>query len=263
MSKLTKQVLSLAQNKYILYVVFFLAITNVLGFLSIGDFQSIIFFIATVFLSGYFNKNMVINLVIAMVLTNMVFAGKTMEAMTNNNGKKKDNQGAGQAEGQGQAQAQGQGQPPKEAMDVAQKNGKEQPLEGKGKAKGNGNGNGNTATKKENFGQRNVPPSEPASLTKEEEDEDEVGKRIDYASTLEQAYSNLQNMLGKDGVSGLTKETEKLIQQQKNLMGTVNEMIPFIQSTKETLSSFNMGDLNKSIGSITKMLGGMGGIGGK
>lgn len=255
MSKITKQVLSLAQNKYVLYVVFFLAITNVLGFLSIGDFQSIIFFIATVFLSGYFNKNMVINLVIAMVLTNMVFAGKTMEAMTNNNGKKKDNEGV--------EQGQGQGQPSKEAMEVAQKNGKEQPLEGKGKSKGNGNGNGHTATKKENFGQRNVPPSEPASLTKEEEDEDEVGKRIDYASTLEQAYSNLQNMLGKDGVSGLTKETEKLIQQQKNLMGTVNEMIPFIQSTKETLSSFNMGDLNKSIGSITKMLGGMGGIGGK
>ena len=39
---------------------------------------------------------------------------------------------------------------------------------------------------------------------------------MDYAATMEQAYDNLQKMLGEDGIKGITGETKKLVQQQKD-----------------------------------------------
>ena len=55
----------------------------------------------------------------------------------------------------------------------------------------------------------------PASV-KEGEEEDAVdegpGGRIDYASTMEQAYDNLSNLIGKGGISNLSKETKSLLE---------------------------------------------------
>ena len=58
----------------------------------------------------------------------------------------------------------------------------------------------------EGMGQRNVPSSKPANINGGEDDSSE-GNRIDYASTLEQAYDNLQNMLGSDGMKGPTTQS--------------------------------------------------------
>ncbi len=62
----------------------------------------------------------------------------------------------------------------------------------------------------------NVPSSSPASI-KGETDES-IGDRIDYAATMEQAYNNLQNMLGKDGMKSITNETKKLVSQTKKTL---------------------------------------------
>lgn len=244
MVSINKQLQLLLKNKYVLYIVFFLAITNVLGFISLGDYNSLTFFIALMLISSYFSKNMIVNLLISIVFTNTFFVGRKIEAMTNKKTTDDDSD----------MKTDSDDTLPNNTENKKNGNNGNNNLEGKGKNK-NSNGNG-ASNKKESFGQRNVPHSQPASL--DEDDDIDVGKRIDYASTLEQAYDNLQGMIGKDGISGLTKDTEKLINQQKSLMGTLNEMIPFIKSTKETLGSFDMGDINKNLGGISEMLGGMG-----
>ena len=100
--------------------------------------------------------------------------------------------------------------------------------------------------KKENF-KNNVPSSKPATVGSD----DSVGDRIDYAATMEQAYDNLQKMLGEDGMSSITSETKKLVEQQKDLMGTLNQMAPVLNSAKETLANLNIGDM-QSMGNILK-----------
>ena len=67
-------VAQLLKNKYVLYAVLILAITNVLGYLTIGDYHSLTMFAAIGVLSTYFSKNMIINLGSAIVLTNLFFA---------------------------------------------------------------------------------------------------------------------------------------------------------------------------------------------
>ena len=113
-----------------------------------------------------------------------------------------------------------------------------------------------TVDEDEKFTQKNIPSSRPAAATEGEEDE-AIGKRIDYASTLEQAYDNLQNMLGPDGINGLSKETKNLVSQQKTLMENLNSMAPVLTTAKETLDNLSstMPDM-KNLQSIIKQFGG-------
>ena len=178
------------KNKIVLYVVFILAITNVLGFLNNNDFESLTFFIVICLLSTYFSKNMTVNLLIALIATNVVFASKKVyEGMRSKKRSKKGKKG-----------------------------------------------------KKEKYTQRNIPRSKPKSVSRD----DRIGERIDYASTVEQAYDNLSEMLGKDGVRGLTKETKLLVDQQKELMGNLKDMGPLIKTAQSAIKSMpQLGEINK------------------
>lgn len=59
-------------NKYVLYVVLFLSITNILGYLGSQDFNALTFFVVVAFLTTYFSKNMIIVLLVAMISTNFL-----------------------------------------------------------------------------------------------------------------------------------------------------------------------------------------------
>ena len=112
----------------------------------------------------------------------------------------------------------------------------------------------------ENYTQKNIKSSQPAAATESEEDE-AIGKRIDYASTLEQAYDNLQQMLGPEGINGLSKETKNLVSQQKTLLTNLNDMGPVLKTAKDTLESLsgNMPNLN-NLQSMMKQFGGIAGL---
>jgi len=72
------------------------------------------------------------------------------------------------------------------------------------------------------------------------------GDRIDYASTLEDAYSNLNNILGKDGIKNLTNDTQALMKQQLQLASAMKGMQPLIGQAKDMMSSLgDFGDLSK------------------
>lgn len=72
------------------------------------------------------------------------------------------------------------------------------------------------------------------------------GDRIDYASTLEDAYSNLNNILGKDGIKNLTNDTQALMKQQLQLASAMKGMQPLISQAKDMMSSLgDFGDLSK------------------
>lgn len=57
-------------------------------------------------------------------------------------------------------------------------------------------------------------------------------KRVDYAQTLEQAYDNLQNIIGNDGVRGLTDQTKSLMEQQQQLMKNMKDMEPLLNTAQ-------------------------------
>lgn len=238
----------LIKNKYVLYVLLFLAVTNVAGLISISDFNSLAFMIAVGLLTSYFTKNMVVVLGTALIATNVVYMrNRAIEGFEND--EDEDNE-ASDIE-------------PKKTKDEkkqeAMKNKKNGKKTNPGKAKEAMNPKGKEDSKKgkkDGFAQRNVPSSSPAPATESEEDE-EIGHRIDYAATMEQAYNNLQNMLGDGGMSQLSKDTKQLIGQQKNLMKTLNDMQPMMKMAKDTMSGLNLDSMTKSLQNMSSMIGGL------
>ena len=79
------------------------------------------------------------------------------------------------------------------------------------------------------------------------------GNRIDYASTLEQAYDNIENIIGEDGVRGLTDQTKSLMNQQKQLMENMKDMGPLLKSAEGFMKQITGGG---GISGITEMLKG-------
>ena len=69
------------------------------------------------------------------------------------------------------------------------------------------------------------------------------GHSIDYATTIEDAYDHLNSILGKDGIKNLTADTERLMQQQAQLAGSLKDMGPLIEK---------MGPMMKSVEGMMK-----------
>ena len=63
----------LLNDKNVLYIVFVVAILNLLGYLITNNLEAVVFFLIVGFLSTYFSKNMIIVLIIS-IITTSIFA---------------------------------------------------------------------------------------------------------------------------------------------------------------------------------------------
>jgi hypothetical protein len=73
--------------------------------------------------------------------------------------------------------------------------------------------------------------------------------RIDYASTVEDAYGDLNKLLGSDGIKRLTDDTQKLMGQQMQLAEAMKSMTPLLSQAKSLIAGFD----TKQFGDITAM----------
>ena len=83
----------LLSNKYVLYFLLLLSITHVLGYIETNNFDALALFMASLVIMTYFSKNMTVNLLIALIATNVVFASKKVyEGMRSKKRSKKGRQ---------------------------------------------------------------------------------------------------------------------------------------------------------------------------
>jgi hypothetical protein len=202
----------LLQNKYVLYLVLFVAVTNVLGYLAIEDFNSLMVFIAICALASHFSKNMIIILGSAILGTNILYASSRMREGFQEGNKEKEKEN---------------GKKKKEKKKV-------------------------TEQMKSRFASSR--PAKAARAATEEEEDEVDSTRIDYAATMEQAYDNLNKMLGDGGMKNLTKDTKGLMDQQKELMGQLKDFAPLMEQAGSMLDKLGGMD------NLKGLMGKMGGI---
>ena len=235
---------AILKNKYVLYVLLVLAIINVLGYVALQDYDSLALFVAVGVLSTYFSKNMAVNLLLAILVTSLIAVNKrVVEGMKNEDDDDEDEE-----------------EKPKKKAKKAKKGKKEgmhHTQNFTGCQAGTVCPEGKTCNQQSDCTtstfQNNVPPSSPAAV--DDDDDEAVGDRIDYAATMEQAYDNLQTMLGDDGIKSITSETKKLVNQQKDLMKTLNSMAPVLNTAKATLSGMDLPNIGE-MGNLLKKLNG-------
>jgi len=261
----TSEASNLLTNKYFLYFIVFLAVSNVLGYIVTNKYNAVGFFILICLLMVNFSKNMVIVLIVAIVSTNLLMVNKTMrEGLTNN-----DDTTTSDATTASDTDA---------VKDQAVKNAVKQQL--RAKMTGFEDSDATTTTDATTTDATTTPTTTtpttttptttttpvvdegfaPAGVGASGKKRGAIGgpakpSRIDYATTLEDAYDNLDKILGSGGMKNLSADTEKLMNQQKTLFEAMNTMLPLVTNAQSMLKSLDMGkitqmmDMTKSFGS--------------
>ena len=259
----------LTKNKYVLYLLVIVGLMNVVNYLQNNNLDSLGLFVIGGLLTTFFTKNMIIALTVAILAgmcktcTNYLAVSKFVEGFKEGNEVELDDE---EEEDDGMEDFR---EGFKEGAKIKKKGGKKS-----SNKKGNENEWYSSTGKKKDCkkvgkkkckdkewtcqaskkacqdaqkkgfqNQHSIQSSEPTSL--DDNGDEAPGKRIDYAATMEMAYDNLDKMLGKDGMRGLTAETSRLAKQQKGLMESLKNMTPIMNSAKQTLESMNLPEISK------------------
>jgi hypothetical protein len=207
---------NLLTNKTVLNIVCVLSALNMIGYLVTNNLTAILFFIVLAILIVQFNKNMIVVLGIPLILVNFFVAlgmSKNIEGNTTMSATTKDTTTNGTTT--------------------------------------NGTTTNGTTTKDTTTNNADKPakkttqdlpitPIDPVNTGTDESFEvgraKKGGSKIDYASTVEDAYDQLNSILGSEGVKRLTDDTQKLMQQQMQLAESMKGMGPMIKQLEPMMN---------------------------
>jgi len=244
---------SLLKNKVVSYVVLLAAITLALVYISKSNWNALAMYIAIGLLTCFFTKNMTVTLgtaiIVSVILNRKALNIEGFEEENKNMEKeeeKKDTMATNEKRKCWKKNEDGEYVPEGED-DVLQKECEPKPMFCWENDKGD-------CPKKAGFNNKSIPSSKPARVDGGNDDDESEGDRIDHSKTLEQAYDNLQNMLGTDGIKGLTGETSKLIEQQRGLMDSIKGMGPMMKQAEQMMGALQ--GMGGGMGGLGKMLGG-------
>ena len=192
-------------NKFVLYLVYFITAMNIFGYVNLNDFNSVALFTLVAYITSFFNKNYVVILLVAILVTNvlgntqfMIIEG--MEGLKNKKKKKKREL----VEGMGDMEEEEE----EEEMDDLDMD------------------------------------SEPTFNAGEDSvSEAYGGKGKNPRRSLEKQYENLDSIIGADGIQAMTKDTKRLIQRQGKLAESMKAMGPLLSNAKELLTGFDESQL--------------------
>jgi hypothetical protein len=85
------------------------------------------------------------------------------------------------------------------------------------------------------------------------------GNEIDYATTIEDAYDELNNILGSEGIQRLTDDTQNLMKQQMQLADAMKGLGPVIGNLAPMMKQLTgmMGQMDEGKGDIKAMMEGL------
>jgi len=223
---------SLLKNKMVLYVVLFLAVTNVIGYLITDNMMAVVLFVLSGLATTYFSKNMIVVLVTSLVITSF-FVGTKTAIRINKEGMKNKKDKSGDKKDK------------KDKENFDDNDDDEDDIE-------------DTQHEAAKVIRKNKPMKKRESDKMNSKEEDNMKTKdkknkitIDHQSTLEEAYDNLERMLGSDGIRNMTKDTKKLAEKQKKLMANIKNMQPMLQNATKMLEGLDL----EGMGNITKMMG--------
>ena len=248
------------QNKFVLYGSLLLVLLSILRHIANKNINAVVLMALIGLVMSYFSKNMIIVLLTAFA-TVFVLEMVGVQGVTEGMKTKKEGKTTMSNTEEEEAEDKGSSKPKTNSDDASEDDDTEQKPKNETKQEGNRQQTTLNATKKqENSKKQGMKSLSPASYDgKDDDDGENVHKakeanRIDYASTLEQAYDNIENIIGEEGVRGLTDQTNSLMNQQKELMENMKEMGPLLKSAEGFMEQITG---NGGIRGITEMLKGL------
>jgi hypothetical protein len=208
------------KNKYVFYAIFVIAVANLLGYLAMEDYESLILFVAIYALSTYFSKETPLNLSIAILGTALLRRTLRREWYWY---EKEGFEGGEEGFKEGNEL---------EAAEKAKKEAEES---------------------LETMNSNDDDDVEPAS----DEEEDLVSKsknKIDVAGSLEEQYNQLKDILGKDGEKYIARDANALKERQAQMMEQMQTMAPLMENAKDLLKTFESSGMMKLVDRFMPMI---------
>ena len=236
-------------NKWVLNIVALIALFNIIGYIVLGKLNTTLYFIVIAVLVRYFSKNMVLVLGIPLIIVNLLsLRGSIMEGMENKSSDKSSSNTNGSEQ---------------KKIDNLVKKTKDKPSSNKSNL-GYQTGPLDHAQANDVKNDEDSHEDNAAQSTSGEQQGFEPGRgknnkyNIDYASTIEDAYDELNTILGSDGIQRLTSDTQNLMKQQMQLAEAMKGMGPVIQSIAPMVENLKgmmgqMGDGKDGLGGIMEL----------
>lgn len=227
-------------NKYLLYFIVFLAVTNVFGYLAMNQLNAVIFFALVGTIASFFSKNMIVVLIICIIATNMLMSNKSLR------------EGLENATMPATPPANPSAKPPKPTTPPANP----PPESSSSPILPPSDINNMDMNKGMDDAADPTADVSPMTTMNKKQNKNGSSSRIDYASTLEEAYDNLDKILGGDGIKNLTMDTQNLMSKQQELFQTMQTMTPMLNQAKQMLEGFDMKSLQGLAGLATNFTAG-------
>jgi hypothetical protein len=215
----------LLSNKIVLHIVFAIAFLTVLCYLMTNRIDSIIYFVVLALITSYFSKNMIIILGVPLILVNLFMSKGNIEGFSDKSSSSNDTNN----------------------KSLKAKSDKMKAINN------NDNNNNNNNTDKSmtpSVKEVNAKRNNNEEAFEIKRNKNKSGFDIDYASTVEDAYDELNKIIGGDGIKKLTSDTQNLMQQQLQLAEAMKGMTPMIEQMEPLLKT------------ASQFMGGMGGADG-
>ena len=227
--KLPRIVSKLITNKYVLYVIVFICLLHIFGYIMMGNMTAIILFVLVGLITANFSKNMVLVLAVPLIVTSSYVGGMFIkEGLENMSKDKKDSDVKTGATG---VTDKSTDVPADTDIEKAKKQLDAKPAVGPSAEE----------------------PSGHDAKIKPQKNE-KKGSYVDHASTITEAYTDLSKILGGDGIQKLSEETKMLAGHQKNLAKSIENFGPIMDNARKMLEGLDMKKLG-SIGELAKSLG--------
>mgnify|MGYP006437684385 CR=1 FL=1 len=254
----------LLRSRNVLYVVLLFAIANLFSYLMMKQLDAVAFFIIIGFLTSYFSKNMIVIMFTSMISTFLLvqvnMLGNVQEGMEVKEGSEPIKTPDEHAESKANVKGSNDTAPSDPISGEQLLDEKErakiteikEPLQNK-PTEGHKNN-------KEKFSQK----LSPARYNSGEDDGVSIANKkpnVDYASTLETAYDNLDKLLTSDAMKNMSEDTNRLAEKQQLLMGNISKMDPIMKKAASILDGMDMGKIEGILGKLGSF--GIGGGGGK
>jgi hypothetical protein len=253
---------ALMKDKNVLYAVAGLAALNVMGYLMLRDIDAVLFFCCVGLVTSYFSKNMIAVMGIALVGTNLMVATRRARREGFSGDSSSDEDSSGESKDAAD-----------KAKDNDKDNDKDNAKDGDGDAKkckkdasgnclhdadssagGKSGDEGPQSDTKESFAPVARSPKDkrddaPAAAPDALDERLGAGRppQLDYAGTLEKAYTHLDRLLDSDAIKKMGDSTASLATKQRDLMASMENIAPLMAKATEMMDKFDKGGLLSSL----------------
>ena len=243
----------LVNNKITLYIVALIALITLLGYIMVAEFSAIILFVLVGAIAYSFTKNMTIVLGSSVIVTTIASVSKSffiyqegMEGNSDSSGNtvSKSKKGLKDKESFVDNTEQETETEPETETETGTETGTRR---GKGTRRGRDT---DTTTKEKTEGLSQLTPS----LFNAIPNKDQMQKQLGQASDMEQAYDNLEKIMGKDNIQSISTDTKDLIKQQNDLIKQLKTMTPALNEAMSSIGNLDLSKLTNMFSSATKTL---------